>query len=76
MSGSRPANRELTAAWSSARTLTQKLPLASMAGQLFDDLPGQNITRGGSSETEPNEPMARPTGSPSELAVTTVTPVG
>ncbi len=56
--------------------LTQKLPLRSMAGQLLDDLPGQNMTRGGSSETEPNDPMARPTGTPPSMAVTTVTPVG
>ena len=47
-----------------------------MCGQLVDVLPGQNATSGGSSDTEVNEPTARPTGLWSGAAVTIVTPVG
>src|SRR3954452_16211985 len=60
--------------------LTQKLPVASMTGQVREDLPGQNSTSGGSSESAAKDWQAKPTGSvpPSSLAPTaaiTVTPV-
>ena len=47
-----------------------------MLGQLSDALPGRKPTRGGSSETDVNDPMVRPTGRWPSCAVTTVTPVG
>src|SRR5215211_7287771 len=62
--------------WSAAITFTQKWPCRSMLGQEEDVLAGRNATSGGSSDTDVNEPMAKPTGLPSSMAVTTVTPVG
>ena len=47
-----------------------------MAGQLVDVMPGMNMTSGGSSDTDPKEPMASPAGPSGPAAVTTVTPVG
>ena len=44
--------------------------------QLLDAFAGQNSTSGGSSDSDANEPMAMPTGTPSSMAVITVTPVG
>jgi hypothetical protein len=55
----------------------QNLFPSAIAGQLRDCRPGKNPTSGGSSETETNEPMVMPNGSPTELRpVTTTTPVG
>src|SRR6185436_20570262 len=47
-----------------------------MRSQRSDVVIGRNPTSGGSSDTEVNEPIVKPTGSPSTIAVTTVTPVG
>ena len=57
-------------------TLTQKLPTDAIRIQRSEVVIGKNPTNGGSSETDVNEPMVNPTGSPSTIAVTTVTPVG
>ena len=57
-------------------TLTQKLPTDAIRSQRSDVVIGRNPTSGGSSDTDVNEPMVNPTGSPSTIAVTTVTPVG
>src|SRR3954452_25137493 len=70
------ANTRHTSSWSSASRLTQNEPAARTLGQLDDDCPAQNSTCGGSSESEANDPMAMPTGTPSLMAVITVTPVG
>src|SRR3954451_22549046 len=71
------ANTRQMSSWSSPRMFTQNAPADSMRGQLDEALPGKNATSGGSSETDENEPMARPAGSPSSpMAVTTTTPVG
>ena len=56
------ANRRHTSSWSSARTFTQKWPLASIFGHDDEPLSGKKPTSGGSSDTEANEPTARPTG--------------
>src|SRR5690242_2363107 len=62
---------------SAARILTQNDPDFSILGQLDEDLSGKNATSGGSSDTEENEPMARPAGEPSSSRpVITTTPVG
>ena len=39
---------------------TQNAPERSMAGQLVEFLAGKNPTRGGSSETDENEPIVMP----------------
>src|SRR4051812_47231222 len=46
-----------------------------MRGHVLDDFAAQNSTSGGSSDTDENEFAARPTGSPSLIAVMMVTPV-
>jgi hypothetical protein len=71
-----PAKTRQMSSWSSPRMLTQKVPAASISGQLDELLPGKKATRGGSSDTDVKEPMARPAGRPSLMAVTTTTPVG
>ena len=43
-------------------------------GHVPDDLPGQNSTSGGSSESAANAWQAKPTGLPSSRAAMTVTP--
>ena len=70
------AKTRLTSSWSSARMFTQNFPAAWILGHELDDLAAQKSTSAGSSETEANEPMAMPTGTPSFMAVMTVTPVG
>src|ERR1700741_1144512 len=47
-----------------------------MRSHRSDVVIGKNPTSGGSSDTEVNEPTVNPTGWPSTIAVTTVTPVG
>src|SRR5204863_8474509 len=69
-------NRQHNSLWNSERTLTQNAPDRSMAGQLVEFRAGKKPTSGGSSDTEENDPMVRPYGSPSYAEVTTVTPVG
>src|ERR1700679_4314862 len=77
LSAPRVANARQTSSWSSARTLTQNDPVSRIVGKLVDDRSGRNATRGGSSETEVNEPTAIPAGPSSRCeAVTTATPVG
>src|SRR5689334_21564551 len=61
--------------WSPARMLTQKNPARCISGHAREVLAGQNITRGGSSDTEENDWQVIPTGSPSDIEVTTVTPL-
>ena len=70
------ANRRHTTSWSSARMFTQNDPAASICGHDDDPRSGKNATSGGSSDTDANEPTARPTGPLGAVAVTTVTPVG
>ncbi len=55
---------------------TQNEPDASILGHDDELFPAKKATSGGSSDTDANDPTARPTGTPSEAAVITVTPVG
>ena len=48
---------------------------AAMRNHRSDVVIGKKPTSGGSSETDVNDPIVKPTGSPSTIAVTTVTPV-
>src|SRR3954451_3347095 len=57
-------------------TLTQKVPADAIRSHRSDVVMGKNPTSGGSRETEVNDPTVKPTGWPSTIAVTTVTPVG
>ena len=58
-------------------TLTQNEPVSAMSCQRVELTIGRNPTSGGSSETDVNEPIVKPTGVPSALvAVMMVTPVG
>ena len=59
----------------SCSTLTQNVPLASMACQDRDTLVGQNSTSGGSSDSAANDWQAKPTGASSCTVVMTVMPV-
>ena len=68
------ANRPEVSVWSSASTLIPKRPSGAIWGHVVDDRATQKPTRGGSSEMEKNEPMARPTARSSSRAATTVTP--
>src|SRR3954451_22761867 len=68
-------NTALTSRCSCDRTLTQNEPAASMSGQVRDVLPGQKRISGGSRESAANDWQAKPIGSPSVTAATTVTPV-
>ena len=62
---------------SAPRMLTQNDPLSRNFGHDVDFLSGMNATSGGSSDTDENEPTARPAGLPSlVIPVTTATPVG
>src|SRR5216683_2519851 len=61
--------------WSAVSTFTQNAPDGAMRGQLFEDLPGENATRGGSSDRETNDWQVSPTGSSPSSPVTIVTPV-
>src|SRR3954454_8134191 len=68
-------NTVLTSRCSWDSTFTQKKPAASISGQVRDDLPGQNRTSGGSSDSAANDWQAKPIGSPSVTVAMTVTPV-
>jgi hypothetical protein len=70
------ANRRATGSWSAPRMLTAKDPAARIAGHEREASAGRNPTSGGSSETDVNDPMDRPTGPAGVSALTTVTPVG
>ena len=69
------ANVRQSASWCSARMFTQKAPAAEIRGQLVEVLAGARATSGGSSESEVKAWQVKPTGRPSSIAVTTVTPV-
>jgi hypothetical protein len=55
--------------------LAQKCPARAIRGQVTDDLPGQNRTRGGSSDSAANDWQAKPAGPSSSTVVMMVTPV-
>src|SRR4051794_29765056 len=62
---------------SAARMLTQNELLWRIFGQLVDFLSGMNATRGGSSDSDVNDPTAMPAGRDSgPIAVMMQTPVG
>src|SRR4051794_20342279 len=70
-------NCRQTASWSWARMFTQNRPASRMPGHDDELFPAQKPTSGGSSDTEKNDPTAKPAGRPSApAAVMTVTPVG
>ena len=60
----------------SLSTFTQKLPDFSIACHVVESTWGRNPTRGGSSDTDVNDPILKPTGSSPCIPVTIVTPVG
>src|SRR5579862_2774401 len=68
------ANFRQISSWSAARMLTAKVPTSRMRGQVCDEWAGQNMTSGGSSDTEENDWQVIPIGSVS-CAVTTTIPV-
>uniref|UniRef100_A0A6J7M4E7 Unannotated protein n=1 Tax=freshwater metagenome TaxID=449393 RepID=A0A6J7M4E7_9ZZZZ len=71
------ANLQHSSPCSAPRMFTQNDPPGAMSGQLRELMAGRNPTSGGSSETEQNEPMVSPPGSPeADRPVTIVTPVG
>src|SRR4051794_2254192 len=70
------AKMRQTSSWSSPRMFTQNAPALWIFGQLDDDLSGRKPTSGGSSDTDVNDPIARPTGDPSNTAGTITTPGG
>ena len=57
-------------------TLTQNDPDSRISFQEPESFPGKNATKGGSSETDVNDPIAIPIGLSLLTAVTAVTPVG
>src|SRR3954469_10997267 len=63
-----------SSAWSAARKLTQNLPERWISGHAREDFAGMKTTSGGSSDTLENDWQVRPTGSPPDVPVTTVTP--
>src|SRR5271166_306219 len=63
------------ASWCSPRMFTQNAPALAIRGQLVDDLAGASATSGGSSDSDVKAWQVKPTGWPSSIAVTTVTPV-
>ena len=75
LSGSLDPNRADTSFCFSCSTLTQNLPLASIARQDRDTLVGQNSTSGGSSDRAANDWHANPTGTSSCTVVMIVMPV-
>src|SRR3954471_16985327 len=76
-SGALEANARQMCSWSAPRTLAQKNPASRIFGKVVDFLSGRNATRGGSRETEVNDPTAMPTGAPSgPMDVIPATPVG
>jgi hypothetical protein len=54
----------------------QNRPVARMTGHVDEVLAGRKPTSRGSSDTDVNDPIARPTGSSGPAAVTTTTGVG
>src|SRR5262249_4146944 len=64
-----------SAAWSAARTLTQKRPELSISGQLVESRPGRMTTRGGSRDNAENDWRLKPAGASGGPPVTTVTPL-
>src|SRR5882757_8644934 len=75
LSGSLEPNRAETSFCFSCSTLTQNLPLASIACQDRDCLVGQNNTSGGSKDSAANDWQANPTGTSSCTVVMMVMPV-
>jgi hypothetical protein len=69
------ANAQAMASWSSARTLAQNDPVASMRGQLTEVLAGAMAISGGSRESEKNDWQVKPSGPSGSMPVTTVTPL-
>src|ERR1700735_795959 len=61
--------------WPAASTLAHRCPDRAIRGQVADDLPGQNSTSGGSSDTAANDWQAKPAGPCPSAVVITVTPV-
>lgn len=68
-------NRAQVSRCFSVRTLTQNLPLASMACQDRDTFVGQNSTSGGSNDSAANDWQAKPLGTSSCIVVMIVMPV-
>src|SRR5215469_6213676 len=64
-----------TSCWSSVSTLTANILPLAIRGQVFDVSAGQKTTSGGSKERAAKAWQAKPTGSPSSIALITVTPV-
>ena len=57
--------------------LTQNAPVGAISGQLLEESPGRKPTIAGSNDTEVNDPIVSPPGSPCGVSpVTMVTPVG
>jgi hypothetical protein len=75
LSGSFEPNLAETSFCFSCNTLTQNLPVASMAFQDRDTLVGQNSTKGGSNDSAAKDWQAKPTGAFSCTVVITVIPV-
>src|SRR4051812_33789480 len=75
LSGSLEPNLAETSFCFSCSTLTQNLPLASMACQERDILVGQNNTSGGSNDNAAKDWQANPTGTSSCTVVMMVMPV-
>src|ERR1700728_1872994 len=75
LSAPETANFRQMSSWLAARMLIANVPTARMRGQVVDVWAGQNITSGGSRETEENDWQVIPIGSVSSAADTTV-PVG
>jgi hypothetical protein len=76
LSAAETPNRRAMPCCPAARTLTQKYPLPAMAGQVLDDVDGQNRTSGGVSDRAANAWQANPAGRPpASMPVMTVTPV-
>src|SRR5262245_44146261 len=69
------ANRRHISAWSTARTLAQKAPDRSIAGQLAELRDSATATNGGRRDKEKNDWQVRPRGVPSSRPVITVTPL-
>src|SRR3954452_23331108 len=70
------AKMRQTSSWSSPSMVTQNAPALWILGQIDEFLSGRNQTSGGSSDTDVNDPIAKPTGEPSNTAITITTPVG
>ena len=69
-------NCQHSSPWTLPSTFTQNAPDWRILIHRSEVTIGRNPTSGGSSDTDENDPMVNPTGSPSNMPVTTVTPVG